>query len=66
VGGGTRMPTAAECLRIIDCVGADRASRLAEICAAVALAGELSIVGALCAGDFARAHAVYGRSKSGK
>ena len=47
-------------------VGADRASRLAEICAAVALAGELSIVGALCAGDFARAHAVYGRSKSSK
>lgn len=66
VGGGTRLPTAAECLRILDCVGADRASRLAEISAAVALAGELSIVGALCAGDFARAHAVYGRSKSSK
>lgn len=66
VGGGTKLPTAAECLRILDCVGNDRASRLAEICAAVALAGELSIVGALCAGDFARAHALLGRGKSTK
>lgn len=61
VGGGTGMPTARECLRILDCEGADRAARLAEICAAVALAGELSIVAALCSGDFARAHAKLGR-----
>jgi hydroxymethylglutaryl-CoA reductase (NADPH) len=64
VGGGTRLPTAAECLRILDCAGADRAARLAEICAAVALAGELSIVGALCSGDFARAHESLGRTQS--
>lgn len=61
VGGGTSLPTARECLRILDCEGTDRASRLAEICAAVALAGELSIVAALCSGDFARAHAKLGR-----
>ncbi|HEX6042626.1 hydroxymethylglutaryl-CoA reductase [Longimicrobium sp.] len=61
VGGGTRLPTAQECLRIMDCLGDGRASKLAEICAAVTLAGELSIVGALCAGDFARAHAALGR-----
>src|SRR5688500_15135008 len=61
VGGGTSMPTARECLRILDCEGTDRASRLAEICAAVALAGELSIVGSLCEGSFARAHAALGR-----
>lgn len=61
VGGGTRLPTAAECLRIMDCLGDDRAAKLAEICAALVLAGELSIVGALCAGEFARAHAAYGR-----
>lgn len=61
VGGGTVLPTARECLRILDCEGTDRASRLAEICAAVALAGELSIVAALCSGDFARAHARLGR-----
>ena len=63
VGGGTSMPTARECLRILDCEGTDRASRLAEICAAVALAGELSIVAALCSGDFARAHATLGRKQ---
>lgn len=61
VGGGTRLPTARECLAILDCVGDDRAARLAEITAAVALGGELSIVGALCAGDFARAHQLLGR-----
>jgi hydroxymethylglutaryl-CoA reductase (NADPH) len=45
----------------MDCLGDDRASKLAEICAALTLAGELSIVGALCSGDFARAHAALGR-----
>ena len=63
VGGGTALPTARECLRILDCDGADRASRLAEICAAVTLAGELSIVAALCSGDFARAPATLGRKQ---
>jgi hydroxymethylglutaryl-CoA reductase (NADPH) len=61
VGGGTRMPTARECLGILGCDGPGRASRLAEVAAALALAGEISLVGALCAGDFAKAHATYGR-----
>ena len=39
----------------------EQAAKLAEICAAVALAGEISIVGAICAGDFARAHERLGR-----
>ena len=46
----------------MDCLGDGRGSKLAEICAALTLAGELSIVGALCAGDFARAHAALGRA----
>jgi hydroxymethylglutaryl-CoA reductase (NADPH) len=29
---------------------------LAEVCASLCLAGELSIIGALCAGEFAQAH----------
>ena len=62
VGGGTRLPTAQECLSIMDCAGDDRAAKLAEITAAVALGGELSIVGALCAGEFARAHQLLGRN----
>lgn len=61
VGGGTRMPTARECLKLLDCDGDGKARRFAEICAATVLAGEISIVGALCAGDFARAHARFGR-----
>jgi hydroxymethylglutaryl-CoA reductase (NADPH) len=60
VGGGTRLPTARECLRILRCEGSvegkSMAAKFAEICAAVALAGEISIVGSICAGDFARAH----------
>jgi len=65
VGGGTRLPTARECLRILDCEGDGTAARLAEICAAVALAGEISIVGALCAGEFAHAHRRLGRHEAG-
>jgi hydroxymethylglutaryl-CoA reductase (NADPH) len=65
VGGGTRLPTAHECLGILDCVGQGTAARLAEICAGVALSGEISIVGALCAGEFARAHRDLGRPDAG-
>ena len=65
VGGGTRLPTARECLAILDCVGAGKAGRFAEICAAVALAGEVSIVGALAAGEFAAAHQRLGRGPAG-
>jgi hydroxymethylglutaryl-CoA reductase (NADPH) len=61
VGGGTRLPTARECLRILHCEGAEEGremgSKFAEITAAVALAGEISIVGAICASEFAGAHA---------
>jgi hydroxymethylglutaryl-CoA reductase (NADPH) len=63
VGGGTRLPTAQEGLRIMQCEGTDSAAKFAEICAAVVLGGELSIVGALCSGDFARAHAQLGRPR---
>lgn len=63
VGGGTRLPTAQECLRMMDCLGDGRASKFAEICAATVLGGEISIVGALCAGDFASAHERLGRMK---
>lgn len=65
VGGGTRMPTAAECLRIMGCSGDGSASRFAEIVAGVLLGGELSIVGALCQGRFAHAHGTLGRHGGG-
>lgn len=61
VGGGTHLPTARECLAMLDCVGAGKAKKFAEICAATVLAGELSIAGALAAGEFSSAHATFGR-----
>lgn len=64
VGGGTHLPTARECLAMLGYIGEGTAPKFAELCAAVVLAGELSIIGAMAAGDFARAHANYGRKKS--
>jgi hydroxymethylglutaryl-CoA reductase (NADPH) len=61
VGGGTYLPTARECLSMLGCSGAGHARKLAEICAVVALAGELAIVGAMAGGQFASAHASGGR-----
>ena len=56
VGGGTSLPTQQACLSILGLAGAGHARALAEICAALCLAGELSLVGAICADQFARAH----------
>lgn len=65
VGGGTRLPTQRECLRILHCEGSQEGKELgakfAEIGAAVALAGEISIVGAISAGQFSSAHESLGR-----
>ena len=56
VGGGTGLPSQRACLDILGLAGVDHAHALAELCAALSLAGELSIAGALAAGEFARAH----------
>jgi hydroxymethylglutaryl-CoA reductase (NADPH) len=61
VGGGTRLPTAQESLAILGCAGEGKVVRFAEICAGAVLAGELSMLAALSSGDFARAHALFGR-----
>ena len=56
VGGGTGLPSQRACLDILGLAGPNKADALAEVAAAVCLAGELSIAGALCAGPFAQAH----------
>ncbi|WP_375751749.1 hydroxymethylglutaryl-CoA reductase [Vibrio sp. HN007] len=56
VGGGTGLPSQKACLDIMGLHGNGKSQALAEVCAALCLAGELSIVGAFCAGHFARAH----------
>ena len=63
VGGGTGLPSAKACLDILGLAGAGNSCALAEVCAAIVLAGELSIVGALCSGDFAMAHLSLSRGE---
>jgi hydroxymethylglutaryl-CoA reductase (NADPH) len=63
VGGGTGLPTQRECLELMDCFGAGKSKKFAEICGAVVLAGELSIAAALSAGHFSAAHQKFGRKK---
>jgi hydroxymethylglutaryl-CoA reductase (NADPH) len=50
---------------MLGCVGEGTAAKFAEICAVLALAGELSIVGAMASGAFAQAHASGGRKGRG-
>ncbi|MGY3571347.1 hydroxymethylglutaryl-CoA reductase [Vibrio sp. SCSIO 43135] len=56
VGGGTGLPSQKACLDILGLHGNGKSQALAEVAAALCLAGELSIVGAFCAGHFSRAH----------
>ena len=56
VGGGTNLPTQRACLDVLGLPDAGSANAFAEVCAALALGGELSIVGALAAGQFTSAH----------
>ncbi len=65
VGGGTGLPTQRACLEIMGLAGTGHARALAEVAAALALAGELSITGALAAGHFAEAHRKLARGTPG-
>ncbi|WGV98231.1 hydroxymethylglutaryl-CoA reductase [Vibrio sp. YMD68] len=56
VGGGTSLPSQKACLDILGLHGTGKSQALAEVAAVLCLAGELSIVGAFCAGHFSRAH----------
>jgi len=64
IGGGTSLPSQRACLDILGLAGSGKAQALAEVCAALCLAGELSITSALSAGDFAHAHARLARGKA--
>jgi hydroxymethylglutaryl-CoA reductase (NADPH) len=62
VGGGTSLPSQQACLNILGLAGGGQAQAFAEVCAALLLAGELSIIGALSSGEFAQAHQKLARS----
>lgn len=63
VGGGTGLPSQRACLDILGLAGPGQARAFAEVCAALALAGELSIIAALSAGQFAGAHERLARGR---
>jgi hydroxymethylglutaryl-CoA reductase (NADPH) len=63
-GGGTRLATQRECLELLGCTGDGTAGRFAEICAAVVLAGEISLSCAVLHGDWVSSHEVLGRNRS--
>jgi hydroxymethylglutaryl-CoA reductase (NADPH) len=62
-GGGTALPTQRECLAMLGCVGSGKAHKLAEICAAVVLAGEISLSGVIVHGDWISSHDQFGRNR---
>ncbi|MFB9883326.1 hydroxymethylglutaryl-CoA reductase [Planobispora siamensis] len=64
-GGGTGLPTQRECLELLGCRGPGKAARLAEICAATVLAGEVSLACAVVRDDWVDAHERLGRNRPG-
>lgn len=62
-GGGTALATQQECLNILGCVGKGKVYKFAEIVAAVALAGEISLAAAISSSDWVSSHEKYGRNR---
>ncbi len=61
VGGGTQLPSQSACLDILGLRKPRRAHELAEVVAALCMAGELSIAAAICAQEFTQAHERFAR-----
>ncbi|MFM1920633.1 MAG: hypothetical protein RLZZ303_2267 [Candidatus Hydrogenedentota bacterium] len=62
-GGGTGLPTQRECLELLGCTQRGSAPKLAEIVAATALAGDLSLSCAVAAEEWVASHEKYGRNR---
>ncbi len=62
-GGGTGLPTQRECLEIMDCYGAGKVKKFAEIVAATVLCGELSLGTAVIADEWVSSHERLGRNR---
>lgn len=63
VGGGTGLPSQAAGLNITGLRGEGKAAALAELVGAICLCGEISIVAAIAAGQFTRAHRKLARDR---
>jgi len=62
-GGGTGLPTQRECLELLGCYGTGKVRKLAEICAATVLAGDISLSCAVLHGDWVPSHDRLGRNR---
>jgi hydroxymethylglutaryl-CoA reductase (NADPH) len=62
-GGGTGLPTQRQCLEMMGCYGEGKADKLAEICAALGIAGDISLAGAVLNGDWVSSHERLGRCR---
>jgi hydroxymethylglutaryl-CoA reductase (NADPH) len=62
-GGGTGLPTQRECLEMMDCYGDGKSDKLAEIIAAVVLAGDVSLSSAILAHEWVSSHEKMGRNR---
>jgi len=62
-GGGTGLPTQRECLEVLGCYGQNKVLKFAEICCAVAIAGEISLAGALSSLDWVTSHERFGKNR---
>jgi len=62
-GGGTALPSQRECLEMMDCFGTGKADKLAEIIAAVVLAGDVSLSSAILAHEWVSSHEKMGRNR---
>ncbi len=63
IGGGTSLPSQRAALEILELPKENSARALAEVAAALSLAGEISIIASLCANDFTSAHQKRARQK---
>jgi hydroxymethylglutaryl-CoA reductase (NADPH) len=62
-GGGTGLPTQRECLELLGCYGPGKVCKLAEIVAATALCGEVSLGAAVVTDEWVTAHERLGRNR---
>ena len=62
-GGGTGLQTQRECLEMMDCYGTGKGNKLAEIIAAVVLAGDVSLSSAILAHEWVSSHEKMGRNR---
>jgi hydroxymethylglutaryl-CoA reductase (NADPH) len=62
-GGGTALATQRECLEVMGCYGKGKVNKFAEIVAAAALAGEISLAVAIASSDWVDSHEKFGRNR---